>query len=219
MVAGKPGQGKRVARPKTAAGDAAEPVERSEAFEAKRLDILRRAAIAFAEDGYHETSVSSLAQRLGVSKPVLYYYAANKDDLVYQICLIAQDELKQAMSSAVDAHLSGLGKIRRFFATYAKIMGSDFGRYYALVDVRVLGEEARAKEIKARREVEDSVRQMLVEGQADGSIRRCDPTLTARALFGAFNGIPRWFHSDGSADIGEIADMYLDVFMLGIARA
>jgi AcrR family transcriptional regulator len=193
--------------------------EQSEAFEAKRMDILRRAAIVFADDGYHETSVSSLAERLGVSKPVLYYYAKNKDDLLYQCCLMAHNELKQAMESAVGAHLSGLGKIRRFFATYARIMGSDFGRCFVLVDPRALEPKTRAKELRARRELEKLVRQMLVEGQEDGSIRRCDPAHTARSLFGAFNGIPRWFHVGGGSDISEVADSYFDVFMFGIARS
>lgn len=195
-----------------------QPAERSEAFEARRVEILRRAAIVFADKGFHETSVNSLAEHLGVSKPVLYYYANNKDDLLYQCCLMAHNELKQAMAATVQAQLSGLGKIRRFFATYAKIMGSDFGRCFVLVDVRALEPTTREKELLARRALEQTVRNMLAEGQEDGSIRRCDTALTARVLFGAFNGIPRWFHTDGGSDIGDVADNYLDVLLVGIAR-
>jgi AcrR family transcriptional regulator len=191
----------------------------SEAFEAKRIDILRRAAIVFADEGFHETSVSVLAERLGFSKPVLYYYAKNKDDLLFQICLMAHTQLKQAIASASGAHLSGAGKLRRFFSTYACIMGSDFGRCFVLVDVRALEPKTRAKELRSRRELEEIVRHMLVEGQQDGSIRPCSPSLTARALFGAFNGIPRWFHVGGGTDINEIAELYFDLFMFGIARA
>lgn len=201
-----------------AVADLDQSAEKSEAFEARRVDILRRAAIVFADKGYHETSVNSLAELLGVSKPVLYYYANNKDDLLFQCCRMAHNELKQATASTVQARLSGLGKIRRFFSTYAKIMGSDFGRCFVLVDVRALEPETRAKEIHARRELEQSVRDMLTEGQEDGSIRRCDAALTARALFGAFNGIPRWYHADGGVEIADIADTYLDVFLLGVAR-
>jgi AcrR family transcriptional regulator len=196
-----------------------ETTGQSEAFEARRVDILRRAAIVFADVGYHETSVSGLAERLGVSKPVLYYYAKNKDDLLFQCCLMAHTQLKQANASATGARLSGLGKMRRFFSTYASIMGSDFGRCFVLVDVRALEPATRTKELRARRELEESVRHMLVEGQQDGSIRPCDPALTARALFGAFNGIPRWFHAGGGSDINEVAEMYFDLFMFGIARA
>jgi TetR/AcrR family transcriptional regulator, cholesterol catabolism regulator len=196
-----------------------ETAGQSEAFEAKRIDILRRAAIVFADEGFHETSVSGLAERLGFSKPVLYYYAKNKDDLLFQICLMAHTQLKQAIASATGARLSGLGKLRRFFSTYASIMGSDFGRCFVLVDVRALEPKTRAKELRSRRELEEAVRHMLVEGQQDGSIRACDPALTARALFGAFNGIPRWFHVGGGSDINDVVEMYFDLFMFGIARA
>lgn len=196
-----------------------ESSERSEGFETKRMDILRQAALVFAADGYHQTSVGSLAERIGVSKPVLYYYAKNKDDLLYQCCLVARDELNAAIADTNRTQLSGIGKIRRFFSTYARIMGSDFGRCYVLVDVRALGPGTREKETAGRRGLEEAVRRMIVEGHGDGSIRPCDPTLTARVLFGAFNGIPRWFHSDGELKVEDVADAYVDVFMIGIARA
>jgi AcrR family transcriptional regulator len=198
--------------------DSEEVAERSEAFEARRIEILRRAAIVFADVGYHESSVNSLAESLGVSKPVLYYYAKNKDDLLFQCCLIAHNQLGQAIEATAGTCLSGLGKVRRFFVTYANIMASDFGRCFVLVDVRALNPKTREKEILARRKLEGALRHMLIEGQEDGSIRRCDPSLTARAMLGALNGIPRWFHADGKADISEVVDLYLDVFMLGVAR-
>jgi AcrR family transcriptional regulator len=195
-----------------------ETPERGEAFEARRMDILRSAASAFADEGFREMSVGRLADRLGVSKPVLYYYAKNKDDLFDQCSQIARDELQEAISSISGSPLSGLGKIRRFFSTYAMLMGSDFGRCHVLVNVSALAPKTRDKEVRARRGLEDAVRQMLVEGQEDGSVRRCDPALTSRALFGAFNGIPRWFHAGGGTEIADVADVYLDIFSLGITR-
>jgi len=59
---------------------------------------MRKAAIAFADVGFRETSVNYLAESLGVSKPVFYYYAKNKDDLLHQCCLIAHNQLKEAIA-------------------------------------------------------------------------------------------------------------------------
>lgn len=198
--------------------ESSETPERSENFEAKRMEILRRSAIIFADQGYRETSVNTLAEKLGVSKPVLYYYAKNKNDLLHQCCLIAHNQLKQAIDSAAESYLTGLGKIRHFFVTYAKIMASDFGRCYVLIDVRALPPGLREQELRSRRAIEQAVKHMLIEGQSDGSIRQCDPAFTARAMFGAFNGIPRWFRASGRSDISDIVDLYLDTFMFGIAR-
>jgi AcrR family transcriptional regulator len=182
------------------------------------MDILHRAALAFAEDGYHQTSVNSLAARLGVSKPMLYYYAKNKDDLLFQCGKVAGDALQEAIDEATRLKIRGLDKIRRFFALYAEIMCGDFGRCLALIDRKTLGPAARKKDALARRELEEALRSMIREGQADKSIVMCDPILTARALFGAFNGIPRWFRADGTLKAKDVADGYMDVFVMGLGR-
>lgn len=192
--------------------------EKSPAFETKRMEILRQCALAFAEEGYHQTTVSGLAARLGVSKPVLYYYAKNKDDLLFQCGEIARDALRDAMRSADRSRISGMGKIRHFFMAYAEIMAGDFGRCLALSDIRSLSPEMRCKDAATRREIEASVCNLIQEGQQDGSVARCNPVLAARALFGAFNGIPRWFRHAGEFSAKEVAETYIDLFVTGLGR-
>jgi TetR/AcrR family transcriptional regulator, cholesterol catabolism regulator len=195
------------------------PLDRAASYEARRMDLLRRAALVFAEDGYHQTSVNSLAARLGVSKPVLYYYAKNKDDLLFQCVKVARDALQEAIDDATRGKIRGIEKIRVFFGTYAEIMCGDFGRCIALIDRKALSPAARKRDTSARRELEEAVHQMIREGQSDKSIGACDPVLTARALFGAFNGIPRWFHAEGKLQAKDVADSYMDLFAAGIGRS
>lgn len=190
--------------------------DRSVGYETKRMELLKEIARAFAEDGFHRTSVNSLAARLGVSKPVLYYYAKNKEDLLYQIGQAARRDLAEALDKAQKAKADGLTKLKYFFTTYADIMSSDFGRCFALVEHRGLTPKARDSDSKHRRRLEESVRNMIIEGQQDGSIREIDAVLTARALFGAFNGIPRWFRTEGKLTSGDVAKEYLDIFIGGL---
>lgn len=192
--------------------------ERSPAFEAKRIDLLRQVAAIFASSGYHQTSVGALAERLGVSKPVLYYYADNKEDLLYQIFVASREELDAAVAATERAHLTGAGKLRRFFTTYVQLQQTDIGRCFVTIDLRALEARTREKEKQARRAVEQAVRDMIIQGQQDGSIRECDPTIVSRALFGSFNAIPTWFHSGESLKSEDIADAYLDIFIYGIGR-
>jgi AcrR family transcriptional regulator len=203
--------------PRVAAQSKTAP-DRASAYEARRMEILHKAALAFAEDGYHQTSVNSLAARLGVSKPVLYYYAKNKDDLLFQCYKVARDALQDAIDDATRVKNRPVDKLRRFFTKYAEIMCGDFGRCLALVDRKALSPATRKKDALARRELEEAVRKMLREGQADKSIAIGDPILTARALFGAFNGIPFWFRADGVLKAEDVADSYMDLFVTGIGR-
>lgn len=191
---------------------------RGPGFEARRMEILRGAAILFAENGYHETSVNMLSERLGVSKPVLYYYAKNKDDILVQIGQISLDMLRAAMGRAQKAQLSGVGKLRHFFTAYTEIMCSDFGRCFAFVDQKVVSAEARAENSLGRRVIEAAIREIIVEGQSDHSIAQCSPEFASRALFGAFNAIPRWFKEGGEFDAREVAEVYIDLFVTGLGR-
>src|SRR3546814_3371720 len=72
--------------------------------EAKREAVLQTAARAFAENGYHRTSLEEIAARLGVSKPTIYYYAQNKDDLVAAIAARALDEIDRKSTRLNSSH-------------------------------------------------------------------------------------------------------------------
>src|SRR3546814_768539 len=88
--------------------------------EAKREAVLQTAARAFAENGYHRTSLEEIAARLGVSKPTIYYYAQNKDDLVAAIAARALDEIVAAMDA--DEQSSALSQLSHLLRRYAEIM-------------------------------------------------------------------------------------------------
>src|ERR1019366_9449101 len=87
-------------------------------FEAKRMAILRAAARAFTEQGYHQTSINELADKLGVAKPMLYYYADSKDDLLFRCGQVARGALLAAMAQAQAAHYKGAEKLELFFRMY-----------------------------------------------------------------------------------------------------
>ena len=58
--------------------------EREEKMEA----LLHTAARAFSENGYHRTSLDDIAERLGITKPTLYYYVDSKEDLYLEGFLV-----------------------------------------------------------------------------------------------------------------------------------
>ena len=73
----------------------------------------------------------------------------------------------------------------------------------------------RVKAMKS--EIDQSLRRLIREGVADGSIRSCDVKMTAFALAGALNWIAHWHRADDSLLPDEIATRLLDVFDLGLA--
>ena len=57
---------------------------RDQLFALKRTALLREAARAFSARGYHDTSLDDVAKTLGVTKPALYYYVTNKQEILFE---------------------------------------------------------------------------------------------------------------------------------------
>ena len=53
----------------------------------KRDAVIRAAARAFNARGYHNTSIDEIAAALNVTKPTIYYYVANKEQLLLECIL------------------------------------------------------------------------------------------------------------------------------------
>src|ERR1700749_2472714 len=56
---------------------------RDDQFAAKRAALIRKAARAFSARGFYNTSLDDIAEELGVTKPALYYYVKNKEEILF----------------------------------------------------------------------------------------------------------------------------------------
>lgn len=188
-----------------------------EAREAKRMAILAAAAKIFNERGYHATSMSDVADALGVSKPFLYYYLKDKEDLLYQCSRAATEQLHALLDEVREAKVNGWRRLEMLFRRYVHVMTTDFG--VCLIRNTAQGNMNRAQRDKlwtGRRRLNREVERIVAEGIADGSIRSCDPKKLTFAMFGAFNWITFWYRADGPQKPETIADYFLDIFARGV---
>ena len=99
---------------------------RAEQRELKRMAILRVAAQMFNESSFHKTTLTDLAKRFNVTKPTLYYYVKNKDDILGGILEIAMQQLREVINREPDTDLTGYEQLYAFFKLYAAVMTDDF---------------------------------------------------------------------------------------------
>ena len=62
---------------------------------------METAALGFATDGYHTTSVTSIVDRIGVGKGVFYWYFDSKDQLFTELLDDALGSMRQAQREAI----------------------------------------------------------------------------------------------------------------------
>lgn len=199
--------------------DAASPWEggrRLRQHALKREAVILAAARAFAARGYHRTSLDDLAKSLKVTKPTLYLYVQNKEAMLFECFLAGLAQIQQSLDEAERAKGPARERLFAFIRGYAAAIVGDFGWCMLRAEDQHLGAamSRRIKTLKAG--IDRRMRALIEAGVADGSIRRCDPKMTAFALAGALNWMGHWYREDDSLKPMEIADRFIDVFNRGL---
>jgi hypothetical protein len=74
-----------------------------------------------------------------------------------------------------------------------------------------------SKKVRAlKSEIDHGIRRLIKEGAVDGSIRKCDAKITAFAVAGAMNWIAYWYRSGDSLTAAEVAERFIELFLLGL---
>jgi len=201
--------------PTTTWTDDIQPKE--EQFKLKKEALLRTAAQAFNEDGFHKTSLNNLAKRLNVTKPTLYYYVKDKDDILFEIQHKALVDMHKVLEELSRSSENGIGKLNYIMERYAEVITDDYGRCLVLIGMGALKPQSREKLMQVRRTLNKEVHRLIALGIEDGSIKPCDIKLTTNALFGAFNWISHWYQDGSAQSPTEVAHYYLKLFANGMA--
>lgn len=182
----------------------------------KREALFRTAAIAFNESGFYNTTLDDIAARLHVSKPTLYYYVKNKDDILLECYRIGFAHMQDAIEEAQGTSHTGVEKISSFLNAYMDLVTNPFGQCIIKTGLQPLAPQSRAKLLPVARRINASLQEILRQGIDDGTIRPIDVKMTANAILGCFNSVTFWFSEDGKLTPAEIATHYLDLFLAGL---
>jgi len=93
----------------------------------KRDAVIRAAARAFNARGYHHTSLDDIAADLGVTKPTVYYYVENKEQLLFECFLAGLHPIREAFRAAERAGGSGRERLSAVVRGYARAIASEYG--------------------------------------------------------------------------------------------
>lgn len=191
--------------------------ERKAEREQKREAVLRAAVRLFNARGFHSVSLDDVAASLGVSKPTIYHYLGNKDQVLFECVTRGIEQLRDAADSMREVPGTGLDRLRGFLLRYGEIMMDDFGRCVIRTPDEALSDESAARFRQLKREIDEAMRALLADGVADGSIAPLDVKLTAFALAGALNWPARWHRPDGNESPQAVAAQMVDFLTAGLS--
>jgi AcrR family transcriptional regulator len=183
----------------------------------KREAVLQTAAQLFLEKSYTRTSLNDVAERLNITKPALYHYFHNKEEILLE-CYRWGSRLIQDILKDISAHCgTGLEKVEAFTYSYANVMTINFGRCVMRLDEGDLSPAAFAEVRSYKRKIDRRLRVFIQEGIADGSIMPCDAKLAAFSIAGALNWICIWYEPEGPLSPEEIATQFARTLTQGLA--
>ncbi len=187
---------------------------RAPTYDSQREQILCEAAALFARQGYSGTSMNQVAQACGVSKPALYHYVRDKQQLVATIAeahiarleTLVREVAQQQL--APEPHLRQL--ILRFVEEYA---GAQDAHRVLTEDVRFLDAEEQAPVLATERRV------VAAFAAAVAAVRPGMAALDkplAMLLFGMINWMFTWLKPGGPLTHADMAPVVCDLFFGGL---
>lgn len=183
----------------------------------RRDEIVAQAVALFDAKGYAGTSVSDIAEAVGLSKPALYHWIEHKEDVLFWIhedvsrMLIENAESRLALERPAAEQLRGITRdLLSLMDTHRDYLRVFFEHFREL-------EPQRQAKITARRAEYQALVQGLVErGMATGEFRPQEPAIITNAFFGMCIWAYQWYKADGPLSNEQVADTIFDLLLGGL---
>ncbi len=183
--------------------------------------ILNAAVRVFAENGFHQATISQIAREAGVADGTIYLYFKNKKDILSHFFNHTTREVFDRFRDAVDREEGAENKLRSLIRTHL----AEFQKYRDMAVVfqreALLARQVSEEDIKAiTRMYLDILDEIIRNGQREKTIRKQIPRgLAKRFILGAVNEvINTWVVSGEERDLEKMADPLVDLCLEGIAR-
>ena len=166
----------------------------------RRRQLLDAALEVFVSQGYHAAAMDEIAERAGVSKPVLYQHFPGKLELYLALLDESVDALVETVRDALRSNADPKQRVAATFGAYFEYVGGQ-GQAYRLIFESDLSNEPAVRDRleRAQRQCADMVSQAIAEGAgiSDAEAHLIGVGLvgmaqvTARYWLGARDHIPR----------------------------
>jgi len=193
--------------------------ERTFTETARRAQIVAAAVETIAEVGYAQASLARIAERIGVSKGVISYHFARKEDLVQEVITDVLAKAAAYMRPRLEAESAPAGRLRAAIESNIAFMGEYRAHMVALFEIVVNTRgEVRSPQPAVARVIDGGVaalRDLLAAGQAAGEFRAdFDPLVMATAIRAVIDAVPRRLAADPGFDVGHYGQEIADIFDL-----
>ena len=192
------------------------PRGRASGYDGQRGQILARAARLFASQGYTATTMNDVAEACGVSKPALYHYVQDKQQLLVEIAAAHIARLELVVGEVDAEALEPEPRVRRLIAAFLAVYAHSQAEHRVLTeDVRFLPPAARRRVLDGERKVVAAFADAIAEARPELRQAALDKPLIM-LLFGMMNWMFTWLRPRGALTHADMAPVVADLFFGGL---
>ncbi|MGY1770835.1 TetR/AcrR family transcriptional regulator [Blastococcus sp. SYSU D00813] len=173
--------------------------------------ILEHATRLFAERGFAATSLQDIAEATGLTRPALYHYVKNKDDLLSRLVQqLTEGPAEELHRINADAERPPVQRLHAMATAVVRNIAGAPERFRLLIRSEAELPEALADVYaRGRRRVLREFTSVIEEGVAAGQLRPVDARVAALGIIGMCNWVA-WWHKPGQGEetiAAQLADM------------
>jgi AcrR family transcriptional regulator len=173
----------------------------------RRAQLLDAAREVFVSVGYHAASMDDIAERAGVSKPVLYQHFPSKLDLYLALLDESCEALVEAVRSALASTTDNQARVGATMDAYLGFVGDEKGAFRLVFESDLTNEPAvRERVDRVSRDCAEAISKVIEE---DTGLPREESMLLAAGLAGLGQVTARWWVSSGGSIDREEAARFL----------
>jgi AcrR family transcriptional regulator len=192
---------------------------KSTATDSRAAEVYRTAAQIILARGYDATSVSDIADALGITKAGLYHYIKGKTELLFEIMKYGFEELEREVIAPARGIDDPEARLRFIIGAHAGLVLRGDGAVTIMVDEgRALTSAQNRTITRLKRQYVDTLRGTLDELQGEGKLKNIDTTVAAFSIAGAINWLSRWYKPEGKLSAEEIAANVAEMVFHGVVK-
>jgi TetR/AcrR family fatty acid metabolism transcriptional regulator len=185
---------------------------------ARRAQIVAAAIDTIAEVGYARASFARIASRLGISRGLISYHFAGKDEMMKEVVREVIEQGTAYMQRRILAHTTGPEVLRAYIESNLEFLGEHQSEGTATVEIARNAVTADGQHRFYSYDIDEAVRALahLLSGfQQAGQFRAdFDPRAMAIAIRGALDGVSARLRFDPEFDIHSYTEEIASVFHL-----
>ncbi|HEX4107955.1 MAG TPA: TetR/AcrR family transcriptional regulator [Solirubrobacteraceae bacterium] len=187
----------------------------------RRLDILEHAAALFGERGYRATTLTDLADSIGIAKATLFHHFPTKEQILFELYARAMDLSLQRISAVDDPERDPAEVVRAMVREHALLIMQNDALFTIFFDEEASLDPEHLAVVKAQqRDYINMISTHVARLQRSGRVRKdLHRRIAVQAMIGAGSWTYRWYEPGRDLRPEEIADVVADIAVRGLLDA